>query len=295
MDEDGLVRIGHLASRVGRVEFVKSLRWAGVDLARTSVAGRNMAIHESSENGHVELVEYLIAAGADVNAKGRRDRTPLHQAALEGHVDVVALLLENGAHVDAQDSWNDTPLHKAASQGRVQVVKRLLEAGAEVDAWGSSGDRPLHKAVEAGDAYIVEVLVRAGADVTATNRSHRSPRDLAKESVMLALLQPGGAAADAAGGWLGVKIQDEMTPELAASFGLQQPVGALIARVVRNGPAHEAGVQTGDIIMEFGGEDVPDSASLPPMVRKMRPGDQVEIKVLRRESLVTLHVVIGVR
>jgi serine protease Do len=66
-------------------------------------------------------------------------------------------------------------------------------------------------------------------------------------------------------GWLGVLIQ-EVTRELAESFGMKTPHGALVAKVMPDSPAEAAGLQVGDVIVEFNGKTVPRSSSLPPMV-----------------------------
>ena len=66
-------------------------------------------------------------------------------------------------------------------------------------------------------------------------------------------------------GLLGVSIQD-ITPELAKSFGLTESKGALVAQVVPGGPAAEGGLQEGDVIVEFDGKAVADSNALPRLV-----------------------------
>ena len=66
-------------------------------------------------------------------------------------------------------------------------------------------------------------------------------------------------------GWLGVVIQ-EVTRDLAMSFGLDRPRGALVTRVLPDGPAADAGLREGDVILRFDGEAVPRSAALPALV-----------------------------
>jgi serine protease Do len=81
-------------------------------------------------------------------------------------------------------------------------------------------------------------------------------------------------------GWLGVLIQ-EVTRELAESFGLEQPRGALVARVIEDSPAAKAGLQPGDIILAYRGRDLVYSSDLPPLVGRTRIGEAAEIEVLR--------------
>jgi serine protease Do len=81
-------------------------------------------------------------------------------------------------------------------------------------------------------------------------------------------------------GWLGVLIQD-VTRELAESFGMAQPRGALVARVMPDGPAAKAGLEAGDVILRFNGEDIVYSSDLPPRVGRTAVGRTVSVDILR--------------
>ncbi|CAI8776213.1 putative periplasmic serine endoprotease DegP-like [Methylocaldum szegediense] len=93
-------------------------------------------------------------------------------------------------------------------------------------------------------------------------------------------------------GWLGVQVQD-VTRELAESFGMKKPQGALVSRVLEKSPAEAAGIQVGDVIIEFNGQEVNDSPSLPPMVGMAKVGETATIKVIRHGSTRELKVKIG--
>jgi serine protease Do len=92
-------------------------------------------------------------------------------------------------------------------------------------------------------------------------------------------------------GWLGVLIQ-EVNRDLALSFGLEKPMGALIAQASSSGPAGKAGIQPGDIIVRFNGKEVERSSDLPPMVGLVRPGTTVPVDVVRQGDRLTLDVTI---
>jgi serine protease Do len=72
-------------------------------------------------------------------------------------------------------------------------------------------------------------------------------------------------------GWMGVTLQ-EVTQDLARSFNLEQPRGALVAEVTENSPAAKAGLKAGDIIVAYAGKPINDSADLPPLVGTTKPG-----------------------
>jgi serine protease Do len=93
-------------------------------------------------------------------------------------------------------------------------------------------------------------------------------------------------------GWLGVTIQP-LTPELAKGFGLPQPRGALIAKVIPNSPADEAGLRPGDIILEFDGKRVGHTRELQRVVTRSDPGKTAPIRVWRDEGERTLTVRLG--
>jgi serine protease Do len=84
-------------------------------------------------------------------------------------------------------------------------------------------------------------------------------------------------------GWLGVLIQ-EVTRELAESFGMENPYGALVAKVLDDSPAAAAGLEVGDVIVEFNGKKVMRSSSLPPLVGRAKVGQEAEVTVIRNKQ-----------
>ena len=79
-------------------------------------------------------------------------------------------------------------------------------------------------------------------------------------------------------GWLGVEIQ-EVTPELAQSFGLTKPEGALIASIEKDGPAAKSGLERGDVVLKFDGKDVHDEHELPVLVADTPINKKVPVEV----------------
>lgn len=87
------------------------------------------ALHIAALNGHIDVVEFLVAKGADVNAKNKSNATPLHFAALVGQKGVVEILLANGADIHAKDNNGKTPLDMAAQKDHKVVVDLLSKHG----------------------------------------------------------------------------------------------------------------------------------------------------------------------
>ncbi len=93
-------------------------------------------------------------------------------------------------------------------------------------------------------------------------------------------------------GWLGVTIQD-VNKNLAESFGLDKPKGALISQLQPGGPAANSGLRSGDIIVEFDGQLILRSSDLPHVVGLVRPGTEVELEIVRNKRRKTLDVTVG--
>ena len=96
----------------------------------------------------------------------------------------------------------------------------------------------------------------------------------------------------AAHGWLGVQIQD-VTRELAESFGMKKPQGALVSKIIPGSPAEKAQLQIGDIITEFNGHPIENSGDLPPMVGMTPINEKATLKILRQGDEKTITFSIG--
>ncbi|PRD80655.1 2-alkenal reductase [Burkholderia multivorans] len=95
-------------------------------------------------------------------------------------------------------------------------------------------------------------------------------------------------------GWIGVEPQD-VTPEIAESFGLQQKSGAIVAGVLQGGPADKAGIKPGDILVTVNGEDITDTTKLLNVVAQIKPGTSTKVHVVRKGKQFDVNVVIGKR
>jgi serine protease DegQ len=115
------------------------------------------------------------------------------------------------------------------------------------------------------------------------------PVHIAKQ-IMEQIVQTGGVTR----GWLGVSMQD-MTQELAESFGLEQPNGALIASVLKDGPADKAGIRAGDIMIAISGKPLKNSSEMLNVVAALAPGETATVTVIRNKQEKSIPIKVGVR
>lgn len=85
-----------------------------------------ITLYPTAGYNNVEVAEYLLEHGADVNAQDKGGLIPLHNASSYGHVDIAALLIKFSASVNAVDKWGFTPLHEASQKGRTQLCALLV-------------------------------------------------------------------------------------------------------------------------------------------------------------------------
>lgn len=202
-------------------------------------AGNLTTLHVAAFHGCPEVVQRLVAAGADCDAccssADAAGVTPLHLAAVKGHHEVVQLLLDAGAKVTS--STHSTALLLAAAAGQVEVVSQLLAAGASVNATSADGLTILHRAIDGGHVDVVQQLLAAGADIEATDADGCSPLNHAivagKVDVVRQLL--------AAGAHCQAHLNGTVTPLHTAAFKGQPEVVQLLLEAWGQ-PAHPATV-----------------------------------------------------
>ena len=121
------------------------------------------ALHMAAWVGHTEVVDFLIANGANIDARAWNRVTPVVLAAVCGHDDIVKLLIARGAEVDSRTSQGRTALHAAVLEGRVSVAELLIAAGADVNAQDNAGMTPLDSADSEGRKAAAALLRKHGA------------------------------------------------------------------------------------------------------------------------------------
>jgi hypothetical protein len=119
-----------------------------------------------------KVIQMLLEHGADPNAQGNQDETPL--ASRMGKQEIVSLLLNYSANVNARSEQGSTPLHEASATGQLEIVKLLLDHNADDKARTSDGWTPLHYASRHGWLGVVQLLVDSSS--ATTHEQPPSPR-----------------------------------------------------------------------------------------------------------------------
>jgi len=142
--------------------------------------------------GGIEVVQFLVEKGADVNAKSTTTGwTALLGAVGNRDIEIIKFLVSKGADVNAASPQGFTPLQLAVAPDNMEIITFLVSAGANVNAASACGHTPLHGATAPTfladgtilypDIEIAQFLVSVGADVNAKNNDGKTPLDTARE------------------------------------------------------------------------------------------------------------------
>ena len=203
-DESGRGVLHYLASWYGPPDLIRTLAAAGADAASADKDGRTpLGFLIDNYPTAAEEARALLEAGADPNRKGYLAMTPLHGAAPYGSPEMIEVLLAAGAEVDAVDERGRTPLmgldfsSNSDWEKNLAKVAILLKAGADPDRKDEFGRAVLHNAAADGGPLLVRVLAEGGADVNVLDDEGQTPlmllnkyrhdqaRDLVKAEILL--------------------------------------------------------------------------------------------------------------
>ncbi len=249
-------------------------------------------------NNHVveeaDSIKVKLAGGKELEGRvaGRDPKTDLALVKIDGAADLQPLKLGDsdalkvGAWVVAVGS--PFGLEQTVTAGIVSDKGRVIGSGPyddfiQTDASinpGNSGGPLINMQGEV--VGINTAIIASGQGI-----GFAIPINMAKE--IASQLQRKGHVTR---GLLGVGIQD-MTPELARSFGLAEAKGALVARVVAGGPADKAGIKPGDVIVKFNGQAVADGKDLSRIVASTPAGRTVTVAVMRDGKALEFQATIG--
>jgi len=157
-----------LTVSIGESHFAlaESLLAAGADVNARTTEGRNALIEASEKSA--DVVQMLLAHGANPHQKNRDGWTALMSAVRSGKNDIVQILLSKGVDINAQNTQGSTALMQAVKEGHSVVVGTLLAAGADSNVRRVDGITALMDAARRDDPVIVATLLAKGADVNAT-------------------------------------------------------------------------------------------------------------------------------
>jgi serine protease Do len=249
-------------------------------------------------NNHVvedaDQIKVKLANGKEYDGKvvGRDPKTDLALVKINGAKDLHPLQMGNSDDVKV-GSWvvavgSPFGLEQTVTAGIVSAKGRVIGSGpyddfiqtdASINPGNSGGPLINMKGEVIG---INTAIIASGKGI-----GFAIPINMAKE-IVPQLEEKGHVTR----GWLGVSIQ-EVTPELARSLNLKEPEGALVAQVVSGGPAEKAGIEQGDVIVEFDGKKVADSKALPLIVATTPVDKNVTVKLLRDGKVIDRQVKVG--
>lgn len=210
----------------------QALMDAGVDPNAADVDGRTCVQNASALSRSPEILQAIIDGGGKVRVTDRATGlTPLHTAARHSTARIVEVLLKAGADVNARCLEKRTPLHSATVDSRIDIVRALCDAGADVNAACRQGRTPLHSyAMHGASAAILELLLSNGGDVHREDLNFRQPlhnccmNGLSTPAMVVALLD--------AGADLGARERDRRTP-LHCAAGCQVDANVLLVLIAR--------------------------------------------------------------
>jgi ankyrin repeat protein len=211
----------------GHLEVVELLIAEGAEYA-TENRGEATALHYAARSGSAEVTVLLLDRGLDINARNHQGETALSWAAVRSRGDVVELLVRRGADTELRDDYGRTPLLLVAREtGNVDVAALLLDGGADVNALDRYQDTPLSLATWRGFGDVVDLLLEEGAEVPEAGPDANALVMLSAENGLarlFAILAEGGAD-------LGMRNDKDGTLlHSAAEGGSKEIVEALIDR-----------------------------------------------------------------
>lgn len=167
------------AAMAGKIEVVKQILDAGMDINIRSRNRGRTALYVAVLGQQMDMVKYLLSRGADVKVADKEGWQPIHGACAEGLLPFIQVLKDAGADLKATSYNGVTGLHAAAMRGQDQVTLELLTAGLSVNGYDFYGYTPLHYAVKYEHAHTVSLLLDKGADPSLCNNNGLNPLNLA--------------------------------------------------------------------------------------------------------------------
>src|SRR5919109_2516733 len=270
-------------------EFRRRSLGSGFIINREGYIVTNNHVVENASDIKVSLSD----KGEEYDAKvvGRDPKTDVALIKIEAKKDLPAAALGDSSKLRVGE-WvmaigNPFGLGHTVTTGIVSAKGRIIGAGPYDDFIQT--DASINPGNSGGPLFNMNgEVVGLNTAIVATGQGigFATPINVAKD-VLTPLREKGKVVR----GWLGVQVQ-RVTPDLAKSFGLDRDRGALVADVMPNTPAERAGIERGDVIVEFNGRKIEEMNDLPRLVASVQPGTDVDVKLIRKsqEKVVRLKV-----
>lgn len=179
-DEEGRTAASYCAE-LGHWWYLQTLEGHGAFFDRVDKAGRT-PLHWAAQSGQSTTCSHLLSSQqVDRSAQDRDGHTPLWYALLKGHLEIMELLLGAGADVEESDRGGQTPLSWAADGGIDAIIQKLVDHGADVNQVDADSRTPLYRAAFNGHATTASILIERGARVNLASQSGWTPLMMAAE------------------------------------------------------------------------------------------------------------------
>ncbi|AXK60195.1 ankyrin repeat domain-containing protein [Candidatus Chromulinivorax destructor] len=143
---------------------------------------------------HKEILNILIDAGVDLNAKDRLGKTPLHLLIYNGNTKLVSVLIAAGVDLNIKDRLGQTPLYDAIWSDRIEKFCILLDAGVDLNIQDNVGYTPLHYAALKNKVEKVKILIAAGVDVNLQDKRGKTAEQSSNDKKIKAIFKKAHAS-----------------------------------------------------------------------------------------------------
>lgn len=168
----------HKAAEKGYVEIIEELIAHGADINMQDFNGLT-PLHQAVQGNQIRAVQLLCGAGVDLNIKNMLGQTALHQAAEKGYIEIIGELRAHGAHLNIQNNFGETALYIACAcitkNYNIDLIELLLAAGANPNISNNEGTAPLHITQKRGWSNIADILIQKGANINIQDHEGNTP------------------------------------------------------------------------------------------------------------------------
>lgn len=165
----------HQAAMKGDLAGVKKILAEKPDSVNSKDKDGKTPLHLAVQSGNKDVIEFLLAQGAEIDAKDNKENTPLHNALALRRAGIARFLLSKGADVKIKDKDGMPAIAYALMGGLKELLVPILDSGQDVNEDFKDGLRIIHLASLLGDKEIIEILLDRGADINVKSKENITP------------------------------------------------------------------------------------------------------------------------